>query len=80
MNLDVGRCNSNHSDVTNIVSLHVGNIYLFTDVNSKCNGHRVVLYCSSQDNLDEYVHLEERKYLVFLGQLKQGYQKRAFKF
>jgi hypothetical protein len=39
--------------------------------------HRVVLYCSSQDSLDAYVHLEKRKYLLFLGQLKQGYQKRA---
>jgi hypothetical protein len=39
---------------------------------------RVVLYCSSQDNLDAYVHLEERKYFLFLGQLKQGYRKRSF--
>jgi hypothetical protein len=34
-----------------------------------------LLYCSSQDNRDAYVHLEERKYLLFLGQLKHGYQK-----
>jgi len=41
---------------------------------------KFVLYCSSQDNLDAYVHLEEMKYLLFLGQLKQGYQKRALQF
>jgi len=75
MNLGVGRCNSNHSGVTNAVSLRVGKIYRFTYVNCKCNGHRVVLYCSSQDSRDAYVHLEERKYLLVLGQLKQGYQK-----
>jgi len=47
MNLGVGRSNSDHSEVTNTVSLHVGNIYGFTDVSCKCNGHRVVLYFSS---------------------------------